>query len=211
MIFSFALGNIHTWDSGSNKANLIDYAKQLDVSGIELTFLAQKEVLLQFELSESQIEFLKSLDYVSMHFPTRVDGEDYVQVLEKINEIYHKVNAKNVIIHPYNLPEPELLDKYDINFSVENMEKDFSLNELKDILQKYPKLGVCLDVSHAFIWSAQETAKLVDEFNGRITEIHFSGSTGKQTHIPLSRAPEEFIKSIAAVMGLNVSFVLAAY
>jgi len=43
-IFSFALGNVWSWEKSKDKDKLIKYARNLDVSGIEITFGSREEL-----------------------------------------------------------------------------------------------------------------------------------------------------------------------
>ena len=109
-VFSFALGNIWRWGTNINRAELVNYAQKFDVSGIELTF-AKKEELYNFKLNKKQIKRFRELNYVSIHAPFRLvrraDNEkEVLKQLDCIQKSYRKINAKNVIIHPNDLPEP---------------------------------------------------------------------------------------------------------
>jgi endonuclease IV len=213
--FSFALGNIWRWNESKNRNALIDYIKDLDVSGVELTF-ATKEDLYSFKLSKKNKAWLNTLDYVSIHAPfwLFMDAENDEEVLNQLNtitKIYNQINAKNVIIHP----EPELLqtnilEKFKIKFSIENLPRknNVPFSFLKAILRKYPQIDLCLDVSHAYSWSKYETGKLIHFFQKRISQIHFSGSYRKKQHVSLRNVSENFLFSIQPIKHLDVPIVV---
>ena len=97
-IFSFALGNVWSWDPSKNIDVLIKYAKKLDVSGVELTF-AFKENLYAFKLSKDNRDWLRQLDYVTIHAPfqliRRAENEkNIIKQLDFISKIYAQKSHK---------------------------------------------------------------------------------------------------------------------
>lgn len=213
-IISFALGNIWRWTESKNRDVLIKYAKDLDVSGVEVTF-SSKEELYALKLSKNNEDWLKSLDYVTIHAPfglvRKADNEqEVIKQLNLIARLYDKINAKNVIIHPQDLPKHDILKNYHFKISTENLPKNkyISISELEKILNKYPKIGLCLDVSHAYKWSKYETGKLVKTFSKKITQIHFSGTYKKKDHQSLRSVTKDFLFSIQPIKQLNVPIVI---
>jgi len=203
-----------SWTKLKNRAELLKYAKEFDIVGVELT-MATKEELFRFKLTKSQANWLRSLDYVSIHAPFRLlrRAENHAELLKQldcIQEVYKKVNAKAVIIHPPDLPGREVLDSYDMHFITENLPKDkhITIRKLEKIFREYPKLGLCLDVAHAYLWSKDETGKLVKKFRKRIKQIHFSGTYKKNDHVPLQSVSSIFLKSIEPVKKLDVPVVI---
>ena len=200
-IISFALGNIWRWEKTKNRNDFIKYAKNLDIDGVELTF-ASKEELFAFKLSPSNEKFLKSLGYITIHAPFDMDEEnneeEIIKQLNIISDIYKKVNAKNVIIHPNCLPSRKILDKFKFKISTENLRKkrNITISDFKKIFEKYPKMGLCVDVSHAYSWSKQETENLIKAFGDRITQFHFSGSYRNKDHQSLKIVSKDFLSSI---------------
>lgn len=211
-IFSFALGNIWRWSK--NRASLLKYAKKLDISGVEITFATSKE-LFDFKLSNSDKNWLKKLDYVTIHAPffdfAINKDENQIKIrLDCIYKLYKEINAKNVIIHPDQLPLKNLLKNYDFNISTENLESrtHIRISDLKKVFAKYPKIGLCLDVSHAYTFDKKETEELIKEFKNRITQIHFSGTYGKKRHQSLRIVTKDFLQSIEGIKKLNVPIVI---
>lgn len=215
--FCFATGNIWRWIRGNNRAELIKYAQKLEkvgISGVELT-LGYKEEVFNLKLSPSQIKWLRKLDYVSIHAPFELirkadSHEEIIKQLDYVQRLYKLVKARNVIIHPFDLPPRKILDKYDMKFSTENLPKKrhVTIRKLNTILKKYPSLGLCLDVAHAYLWSRFETEKLVKEFKKKITQVHFSGTYRKRDHVPLQQVSPIFIKSIQPIKKLKVPIVI---
>jgi sugar phosphate isomerase/epimerase len=211
-IFSFATGNIYRWSK--NKNNLINLVKKLEVNGVEITF-AFKEELFSFRLSKDNRLWLRNLDYVTIHAPFRLlrRSENKGEVIKQLNiisKLYGEINAKNVIIHPMDLPPPELLNKYKLKISTENLPKrsHVAISDLRKILKKYPKVDLCLDVCHAYRWSKYETGKLIKAFKNRISQIHLSGVYKNKEHRSLRKVTKNFLYSIRLIKELNVPIVI---
>ncbi len=213
-IISFALGNIWRWEESKNRADLIQYARNLDIDGIELTF-SSKEELYNFKLSEDDVNWLKSLEYVTIHAPFQLkrkakNDQEIIKQCEIISKLYQQVNAKDVIIHPLDLPAPEILAKYPFKVSTENLpkRKKVPIAKLQKIFQEYPNIGLCLDVAHAYLWSKDETQKLIDAFGDKITQFHLSGTYRKRDHQSLRKVTNNFLSSIEPIKKVNVPIVI---
>jgi hypothetical protein len=213
-IFSFALGNIWRWTRSKNVGVLVDYLKQLDISGVEITF-ASKEELYFFELSEDNASFLSTLDYVSIHAPFRLisgseSQEELFRQLNIMSRLYKDVKAQNIIIHPDELPGPEILKSYSFTVSTENLPAggQSTVSGLSNMFTLYPDLGLCIDVSHAYLRSGSETEELVGAFNDRISQVHFSGTYKNMDHQSLRNVTKAFLDSIEPVKTLHVPIVI---
>lgn len=213
-LIAFATGSIWKWGKSLNHADLLDYIEKLDVQGVELTFDNKKE-LFDFKLSSRQTDWLKSLSYVSIHAPFNLvsdahDFEEIIEQLDVVKELYDKTNAKNVIIHPNNLPDPDVLSDYSMHISTENLPKKrhIDIKSLEKIIKKYDGLGFCLDTTHAYTWNMHETGELAKRFKSILTQVHFSGSYRRETHVSLRDVSSYFIKSIQPLKQLNVPIVI---
>lgn len=211
-IFSFALGNIWRWEK--NRADLVKYVRKLDVAGVELT-IASPDDLFEFKLSDSDKKWLKNLEYVTIHAPffgfgSNKDRNLVKKGLDCVFKLYKEVGAKNIVIHPDELPPKNLLKNYDFNILTENLEekKHNYIADLKKIFAEYPKIGLCLDVSHAYTFNKNETKKLVKEFKSKITQIHFSGTYRKKCHQSLKNVSRDFLQSIKLLKGLDAPIVI---
>jgi len=211
---SFALGNIWRWSRARNRNSLLAHIRKLEVDGVELTF-SSKEELYNFKLSNENEKWLRNLSYVTIHAPFSMvrraeNEEEVIRQLVFIDRLYKKIKAKNVVIHPEDLPSPKILNKFNFNVSTENLpkKKKVSIAKLRKILKKYPRIGLCLDISHAYLWSKHETRKLVSAFGKRITQIHFSGTYKKKDHQSLRAVSRDFMLSIRPVFRLNAPIVI---
>lgn len=206
-IFSFALGNLWTWDKNNEKNNILDYVRKLGVDNVELTAVP----IGSLKISEENRRWLKDLEYVSIHpFIKGAAGNDsIVKQMDLIYSIYDSVNAKQLIIHPKELPSKEILKMYDMKVSTENMPPKFHIEDskLNSLITEYD-LGLCLDVSHAYRFSGAETKKLAEMYESRISQIHFSGTYRNKNHQSLRIVTQRFLDSIEPIKKLNVPIVI---
>jgi hypothetical protein len=209
-IFSFATGNIWKWYKAKNRAVCLELIRKLDMDGVELTF-AHADELLAFKLSESSRQWLRSLDYVTIHAPFRYpENHGLADYLGHIHKLYRQINAKNLIIHPYNLVSSEILGKYSMRISTENLRphRHITPSDLEGYLQKYRGMGLCLDVAHAYFYSKEETHKLIGRFRNKITQVHVSGTYRKNDHLSLREVTRDFMYSIRDIKTLDVPIVI---
>lgn len=213
-IISFATGNLWSWSKALNRGALLAYIQKLKIDGAEITF-SSKEELFAFRLSAKQEQWIRNLEYVTIHAPFELirgagSEQEVMKQLEVIAKLYTELNAQNVIIHPHDLPDPKVLNRFGFKVSTENLtpQSKITIVKLKSILQAYPQIGLCLDVSHAYLWSKEETAKLVQLFKKRITQIHFSGTYRKRDHQSLQVVSKNFLSSIEPIFALNVPIVI---
>ncbi len=212
--FCLALGSMWRWEKSRNKDTLIKYAKKLDISGIEIT-LSTKEELYSFKLSDKNRKWVRDLEYVSIHSPFKLirnandDKEIFVQ-LDLVSKLYDDLGAEMVLIHPTDIPSTDILNEYDFNVSTENMppDKNITVTDIKNILKKYKNMKLCLDVSHAYLWSKTETEKLYNSLKNSISQVHFSGTYRRAGHQSLRIVTNEFLKSIECVKKINAPIVI---
>ena len=204
-MIAFATGNIWQWGP---QEDLLKYVKQLGLKGVELT-LARVEGLLDYKVHEE--EWLKTQEHISIHAPFQLirkakDEKQVVEQLDKIQEIYNKIGAQNVIIHPTDLPSPALLEKYNFNVSTENLTPRWS-GDLESIFSRYD-VGLCLDLSHAFLHSKEESRRLMDLYGDRVTQVHLSGADGINDHLSLRGVSKDFLYSVEVLSSLDVPIVI---
>ncbi|MBN2052731.1 TIM barrel protein [Candidatus Woesearchaeota archaeon] len=210
----FSIGDIRSWENSANRQDLIKYFKNLPISAIELTF-SNKNDLFSFKLNPKNKAWLKKLPYVSIHAPFNFMDDssnkaELTRQLKQINFIYNQVNAKNVVFHPGQVPPKKLLKKYRFKASLENMSKShgFSLRKLSEIMKKYPDLGFCLDVGHAYRYRPDYTKLILTKFKKRLSQIHLHGVRKGKDHFPLNQGSKKFMKSLEPILKVNVPIII---
>ncbi len=158
---------------------------------------------------------VKETEYVTIHSPFHLkrdakNEDEVIKQLDAISKFYDDINAQNVIIHPKDLPSQAILDRYNFLVSTENIrpKSKFTAKHLKKVLDKYPNIKLCLDVSHAFVWSRHETEELVNNFKDKISQIHFSSTYRTRDHQSLKKTTDNFLLSIEPIKKLSCPIVI---
>lgn len=213
-LICFATGNIWRWKSNNNKRIDLLRKSKLDIDGIELT-VGYKNLLYKLKLSPENKRWLRGLKYVSIHAPFGLvhnsrNYQEFYKQMELLKKIYLSINAKALVIHPMDLPKPEIMRKYPFKALTENMEpcKKVSHKILRRLFTKAPKVNMCLDVAHAYLKSKSEAKKLVSKFRNKIKQVHFSCTYKHKDHQSLRKATKSFIRSVQVVKKLNVPVII---
>jgi hypothetical protein len=211
-LIGFATGPCWRWLESTKDA--IDVARLLRIRAVELTF-GDKIELLKFRLSKNRLDYLRTLDYVSLHSPFRlkrdsVDQRELMAQLDVLENLYRLCKAKALVIHPLDLPGAEILDSYSFFVSTENLPRNrrLSCTEMVSILRRYEDIGLCLDVGHAYDWDRFEIARYVKLCGERISHVHMHGSCRRQDHLSLAKASNAFLKSVEPVRLLDVPVLI---
>ena len=212
MTLSLSTGSIYKW--GKNIDDLITICKDnIRIDGLELMF-ANKEVLENTKITAKNVEWLKTLPYVTLHAPVKIvkesiDENDIESQLKKMEYIYNLTEAKAVIFHVTNLPRLEILQKFSFKFIIENttLNGGIDLDNFYKIIKDY-KCDLCLDVSHSFTWSVKEAQRYSQRLNDNIFQIHLSSSHGSHEHLPMSTMDLAFEKSIEFLKSTNKPFII---
>lgn len=213
MSIGFSTGTIWRWMKSGNRNELINYLRELNISAVELA-VGSREELYSLRLSDENILWLRNLTHVSIHAPafSRIDSSisEVKKQLKIIEDLSILLNIKSVVIHPADMPPPEVLSNYSFPVSIENIgpENYTTSDYLNEWLSMFPSLGLCLDLSHAALVSENEANKLVSLFGDRISHIHFSGINNGKDHQSLFNASPEFYRSIECVKDLKVPFII---
>jgi len=207
-----ATGNL--WRAKLSADQAVLHLSRFAIDGIELTISRIAE-LLDFSLSKKTIKILNQYKYNSLHAPFHLvtDAKNDREIIEEIgilNHLYKLINARTMVVHPGQLTKPQLLRKFTGHICTENMppKHGLKISDYVKMLKQFPKMGFCLDISHAYLVSLVEIEQIVKKFPNRITQIHFSGAYRRHEHSSIRPAPLRFIKSIQPIKELNVPIVL---
>ena len=85
---------------------------------MEITFSSAKE-LHDFKLTKENLAWIETLSYVTIHAPFSLFAsnkqETITEQLGLIHELYRRINAGNVIVHPGRLEDMAMLNRIDFN------------------------------------------------------------------------------------------------
>lgn len=168
----------------TNDRNLmIKKLKKFKPDGIELSFADPKH-LINFKISEENLDYLNTLQFNSIHSPwiNTIYGENEKSkiIVEKIKELYKKINAKNIVFHEEQIEDFNIIKdliKEGYIASVENDDWEGECNsipKLKNILSKNPELKFTFDFAHAYSISPDEIPNYIKELREKTVQIHLS-------------------------------------
>lgn len=167
---------------GISKNEVIDLISGLSVDGVEVLFNKPQDIF-DFELSELNLRFLKDKSFVTIHAP---DGDvvyagnpKAAEVLDRLENIYRLINAKNIVFHIHKDDELNILSYYAFQASVENDdwrkgENTNTVAGIGHILETNPRLKFALDIGHADSVGPTATREYVENFRDKLSEIHLS-------------------------------------
>jgi len=163
---------------------LIDILRPLAPVGVELSFSHPQEHLMDFQISEASLLYLRGLEFNSIHAPWReiVYGQNQTSesVLEKIVELYKQINARNIVFHQEQIEDYNSivsLLRVGCAVSLENgdwRKQEHSVANVRLALEKDRGFGFVLDFAHALSFSEQEVREYMNQFSSRLSEIHIS-------------------------------------
>jgi len=177
----FSTGSIYSWEESINKQ--IEILKQIGCNAIEINFGVITDI--NEEISEENINYIKSLDYVSIHAPffkedrtdlTYNNTQKIIDLIKKLEKSYFKLNAKTIIFHPNNIKDYSIFNNTKMNICIENMpiKRNISIEKLLELINKFPKFKIIIDTAHALTYDKNQLHKLIEKFKNEIQHIHFS-------------------------------------
>jgi len=191
MILGFSTGCFYKWsDKLSDQIRIIE--KYTDANAIEICLFTDFD---KKEFSDKLISSLKKFEYISIHSPNLkgLNQDKIEKILEKISWLKNKTHAQHIVVHPNEVNDFEIFEKYKLDPLYENMDlaKD-SFRTAKDF-EKINDKNFIFDVCHAYENDKSfELAKnLLDFFGQKIKEIHLSGNNKKQRHVPVVYADDK--------------------
>jgi len=157
----------------------IAHIARWDVDQVEILF--NRQFTLDIPITKENKEFLRRKE-VTLHAPF-FHNEGYEKFIitrveiEKLVKIAKDLNAKHIIVHGDILEDMDILNDYDVPFVIENIKpklsEEFSLQNIKSIFEKYPKLKLAFDAGHAKDLSKEEIEKYLKELDNT-EEVHFA-------------------------------------
>jgi len=194
MLLGFSTGSLYkTHDALSPET--FDIFRRIGANAIEIMCHDYESSAKLALLTESD---LRGFEYVSLHAPSfeSYSESEIVKILETISEAHKKIGFNVIVLHPFETMNWDVFKQYDLPFAIENMDwrKSFGkyVESLKDIFEKFDAPMV-LDLNHCYTNdpSMQLATDIVQNFAGRIKEIHLSGF--ETLHEPLFKTKQQEI------------------
>ncbi|AHB41568.1 hypothetical protein P148_SR1C00001G0778 [candidate division SR1 bacterium RAAC1_SR1_1] len=198
LIIGGSTGDFYRIDSTRNTDQQIaKYFITPQTSAIEIMF--HDENILECEITKT---FLKqNFSFCSVHAPTYPyqDDENSHRIFQYLQNICSILPIKNIIIHPDHVVDRNIFKKYDLPFSIENMDErkksGQGVEDLSKIFEKAPNIKFTLDLQHAFVNdpTMQLAKDLHAAFGDRLVEYHISGFDKELLHYPLFKTQQKEI------------------
>jgi len=169
-------------DNDSNYFDKIfDILKNYDFDGFELAFQKFKR-LENFKLSDSNLNFLKSLNFNTLHSPCNfvfTGDKKSKELLKKMENIYKLIGAKNIVFHTCCFKKNyDILKNYDFNYSIENedsLKNVFNtIEEVKDFFAKNNNYNFTFDFAHANNVYGNKLIEFAKQFSPKIVQVHMA-------------------------------------
>jgi hypothetical protein len=163
-----------------DRNRLIKELRKLSPRGIEISF-AHPDYLLNFELSKENLDYLKSLEFNSIHAPwidiSYSTDQRTKEVLDAISKIYKQINGRCVVFHEEQIKDYTLINSAEFVPAIENddwRKPRHRVEDIRTILDDNPKFKFTFDFAHALTVSSLDVPSYISSFNNRLIEVHFS-------------------------------------
>lgn len=209
-------GSFHQHFEGHDYHARLKKCMELDgIEGVELLF-DNAEHLMHFELTKEEIDFLKALKFNTIHAPffeTQGKLADYkntpfyINVMEKIQEIYDQIGAHNINIHPEETSDYSLFQWKDYQYSIENslLKYGYSLEFYRNLLDENPHFKMVLDVSRAM--ESNQLNEMIQKFKKDIIYCHVCAFDNGKPNIFLHELDSKTLKKLEPLKQLNCAFI----
>jgi len=151
----------------------------------------------EFSFLANIVSSVQNFDYKSIHAPVDVrydDNQATKELLKKIENFYHEIEARLVVVHPGLVDDWKVFDNFKINWAIENMDdRQTNFKNTADLIEffsQHNNWNLVLDLGHCN--ANDKTMILADDFiscfKEKIKEIHLSGY--KFFHDPLYKTQQ---------------------
>lgn len=170
-------GSVYKFYSDFN--DRIAKVREFDPDGVEVCFALASEVR-DFVFSKSNLGYLQSLPFVSLHAPMQEivyrDDEETRTILAKLETLARQVKAQNVVFHRDTIKNLDLLRDYSFVVSLEN--SDFRKNVMQTVAEvkaefvQNPDFKFTFDFAHAYGLDPDSIPNFITELKDKIIEFH---------------------------------------
>lgn len=217
MVVAISTGCCH--DLKLNRLESIHFLEKYPIDGVELLFACPEE-LINFELDEKALNFIKHCKFVSIHMPfenvTYDKNQETQRLLGKAITLAKQINAQYLVFHPLTIKDFDSIQSNSVQVCIENMNKKENgyktVEEIKNTLEKHPFLGVVLDLAHALGNNITPSDFL--EIENKIKEIHVSGQWIKKEQLKehgfLAEGTKEQLELVKPILKLTIPKIIEA-
>lgn len=202
----FSTGSLALGDYRAALASL----RSSDASAVELSALREPELApLMDDLSKLP---LSQFRHISVHAPSSFPTMDEAQIVAALQPA---IDARYpIIVHADVISVPARWEALGDLLCIENMDKrkqtGRTVEELKPLFEELPHARLCLDLAHArqVDPSLCESVLLLEEFRGRLAQIHLSELSAQSRHESFSHAAVAAFQSLSRLIPASTPVIL---
>jgi len=152
------------------------------------------------------------LRYVSIHAPSKIEQENEALVAKRLRGLLTR--GWPIVVHPDAIRDFSLWREFGSLLCIENMDKrkpiGRSANELGLVFDQLPEASLCFDIGHArqVDTTMTEAYLILEEFGGRLRQVHISEVDTGSRHNPLSYASIMAFQEVAHRIPESVPIIL---
>lgn len=158
---------------------------------------------------------LSRFAHVSVHAPSGYDAHEEPEIASALRELALQ-RGWPIVLHPDGIHRIEHWRGFGPLLCIENMDlrKAWGRNaeELRAVFESLPDASLCFDVAHVrqFDSSMTEALRILQEFGGRLVEIHISDLQADSRHTRLTRAAITAYQGIAKLIPSTIPVIVEA-
>jgi Xylose isomerase-like TIM barrel len=178
-------------------------------AAVELSALRQKE--LEPLVRAIPAIVLSQFAHVSAHLPSAIEKNFESQLLDSVA---HFPASWLLVTHPDIISQWERWRALGARLCIENMDKRKAIGQtakdLREIFRQLPEAKFCFDIGHAHQVDPTmgEAVLILEEFRGRLGQLHVSEVNSESKHDPISRESASAFSMLAQYLPENVPIIL---
>jgi len=187
----------------------LDLLARTDTTAVELSALRFAELK---PLAEAAPRFdLSQYSNVSVHLPSSFDPGSEEEIVSLVE---HFPAGWLLVTHPDVIQKWDLWRKLGRRICIENMDKRKAIGQsrqgLLEIFDRLPDATFCFDVGHAHQVDPTmgEAFLILEEFRGKLCELHISEVNSESKHDLISLEAERSFEVVAELIPRNVPVIL---
>ncbi len=155
---------------------------------------------------------LTEFSYISVHAPSKyapAREDELIALLQRVAE-----RQWPIVVHPDAIQNFSAWENFKHLLLVENMDKrnlvGRTAKELHEVFKKLPEAKLCFDLGHCrqVDPTMNESCLILQQFAGRLGQLHVSEVNSRSTHDPLSDAAINAFAKIASFIPENIPVIL---
>jgi hypothetical protein len=180
------------------------------IKAVELSALRENEL---FPLVDAIAGLsMREFSYVSIHAPSKYEPareNHLIALLRKVAE-----RRWPIVIHPDAIQNFSAWEIFKDLLLVENMDKRNMIGrtagELAEVFKKLPEAKLCFDLGHCrqVDPTMNESCLILQQFAGKLGQLHVSEVNSRSTHDPLSDASIGAFAKIASMIPEGIPVIL---